>query len=77
MMLQTSAKAKKVRFDKKCPLTSLFMMFQVDYSVDYRADYGGGIGSYQPHERQEASASFDQVFYNQDHFDYQNYQDFY
>ena len=53
------------------------MMFQVDYSVDYRADYGGGIGSHQPHERQEASASFDQVFYNQDHFDYQNYQDFY
>ena len=52
------------------------MMFQVDYSVDYRADYGG-IGGHQPHERQEASASFDQVFYNQDHFDYQNYQDFY
>ena len=48
------------------------MMFQVDYSVDYRADYGGGIGNHQPHERQVATSSFYEVFYNQDHDDYQN-----
>ena len=52
---------------------------QVDYAVDYRVDYGGGEGGlrgpHQPHDRLEGS--FDQVFYNQDHFDYQQYQDFF
>ena len=52
---------------------------QVDYAVDYRVDYGGGDaglrGPHQPHDRLEGS--FDQVFYNQDHFDYQQYQDFF
>ena len=50
---------------------------QVDYSVDYRVDYGGGeeglVGPHQPHARLEGS--FDQVFYNEDHFDYLQYQD--
>ena len=54
-----------------------FLAVQVDYSVDYRVDYGGGDdglrGPHQPHDRLEGT--FDQVFYNEDHFDYLQYQD--
>ena len=47
---------------------------QVDYSVDYRVDYGGEEeGPHQPHARLEGN--FDQVFYNEDNFDYLQYQD--